>query len=129
MICTEIHDVRPFPISACEGIITTYYEPANVDPEIVLIQLQDRHGNQCIINPTAVTVGSPNYTVEFALADAPENFLSQTGTYLLRILNSMYCFNGIVPNVCGDADAEAYETIRFSFATPQIESNEWTVID
>jgi hypothetical protein len=129
MICTEIHDVRPFPVSACEGIITTFYVPADTDPETALIQLQDRHGNQCLINPISVTATSPNYTVEFSLADAPENFMSQTGVYLLRILNSVYCFNGIVPNVCGDADADSYETVKFWFSTPQIESNEWTIID
>lgn len=126
MICTEIQAVRAFPISSCEGVVTFYYVPPDTLPEEVLVQLQDRHGNQCIITPTVIDAITPNYTCTFDLSQAPANFMSQSGQYLLRLLNSEYCFAPIVPNVCNNSETDTYETIQFSFTTPQFD--EWTII-
>jgi hypothetical protein len=127
MICTEIKTVRNFPISACDGEITFYYIPADVAPSDVYLQLQDRHGNQYQIQPIDINTGQPYYTATFSFADFPEKFVSQTGRYLMRLLNSVYCFNGIVPIDCADPETlESFETLEFGFGQPELST--WQIL-
>ena len=128
VVCTEIKQVQPLPVNPCDGTLYLYFPPTYNIADVLGVQVEDRHGNQNIINVDANPDTDYNIsTIDLSLF--PDGVLSDAGVYLLRLLDTNYCFIPMLPKDCSEEVSvwAEYETLAFSFTTP-LDVNEWVVV-